>query len=424
MKTPLDDNLKKIYEAFSRDHDRLRETLMASLPDRLPAKTIHIRKFIGDTIIKSRITKLAAVAVIIIAVLISMHYFGGSIDTTSATWGNVLEYVEQVSTVVFRITVISTVPGKDKPVEGQAVVYVSSEYGTRSDQYIDNKIVSITYMVRGEDVVTTVIPEEKRYLRVVLAPDKAKQMNEKNDPRLMLKELMSVKYRELGPTQIDGIHVEGIEAQSPRIAGGMFEDATARLWVDVQTELPMCMEIEGVAGSGSIQMKMVMDEFQWDVELEPSLFDPNIPDDYTSKEMEMPEVSEGTAVRGLRAFAGLTHGRYPSSLAAMTLMKETFEALKAKHGDQLTKEIKEEKGTSALQSILPAGALYAQLARENKDVAYYGDTVTAEDADAVLMRWQISDDRYRVIFGNLTTENVSAERLAELEKVQREEQIR
>jgi len=36
------------------------------------------------------------------------------------------------------------------------------------------------------------------------------------------------------------------------------------------------------------------------------------------------------------------------------------------------------------------------------------------------MRWKISDDQYRVIFGDLTIENVSAEALAELESVQLE----
>ena len=42
--------------------------------------------------------------------------------------------------------------------------------------------------------------------------------------------------------------------------------------------------------------------------------------------------------------------------------------------------------------------------------------MTADDIDAVLMRWKISDGEYRVIFGGLTTENITAEELAELEK--------
>jgi hypothetical protein len=36
--------------------------------------------------------------------------------------------------------------------------------------------------------------------------------------------------------------------------------------------------------------------------------------------------------------------------------------------------------------------------------------------EAVLLRWKISDDQYRVIFGDLSTMDVTAEQLAELEK--------
>jgi len=46
---------------------------------------------------------------------------------------------------------------------------------------------------------------------------------------------------------------------------------------------------------------------------------------------------------------------------------------------------------------------------------YSGATVTAADVDKVLLRWKLGDYRYRVIFGDLRIEDVSAGRLAELE---------
>ena len=55
------------------------------------------------------------------------------------------------------------------------------------------------------------------------------------------------------------------------------------------------------------------------------------------------------------------------------------------------------------------------LASENKAVAYYGDRVTAENPDAVLMRWREDDGRYKVIFGDLTVKKVTEAALAELE---------
>ena len=68
-----------------------------------------------------------------------------------------------------------------------------------------------------------------------------------------------------------------------------------------------------------------------------------------------------------------------------------------------------------MMAVQGACMFYAELVKNNKDAAYYGDKVTSDDVDAILMRWKISDDEYRVIFGDLTTENVPAEESAELE---------
>ena len=54
---------------------------------------------------------------------------------------------------------------------------------------------------------------------------------------------------------------------------------------------------------------------------------------------------------------------------------------------------------------------------DGKRPAYYGMTVIPKDADKVLLRWKVSDNEYRVIFGDLRAKTVTAEALAELEKV-------
>ena len=46
---------------------------------------------------------------------------------------------------------------------------------------------------------------------------------------------------------------------------------------------------------------------------------------------------------------------------------------------------------------------------------YYGDSVGPDNPEAVLLRWKVSDDQYRVILGDLSTLNVNTEELAELE---------
>ena len=89
MKTPLDNDLSEAYEAFNQDHDRLRQILMDSLPSRSKAHKqtsmiAHIREFVGGTIMKNKITKLAAAAVIIIAVVLSIIFLDKSVTTVYA----------------------------------------------------------------------------------------------------------------------------------------------------------------------------------------------------------------------------------------------------------------------------------------------------------------------------------------------------
>jgi len=57
------------------------------------------------------------------------------------------------------------------------------------------------------------------------------------------------------------------------------------------------------------------------------------------------------------------------------------------------------------------------LIQDKKEPAYYGETVTVQDAEKVLLRWKVSDGQYRVIFGDLSALDVSAEELTDLEKV-------
>jgi len=56
---------------------------------------------IWRVIMKTRITKIAAAAVIVVALLIGLDHFGGSIDPASVAWGNVISSVANVDYVHF-----------------------------------------------------------------------------------------------------------------------------------------------------------------------------------------------------------------------------------------------------------------------------------------------------------------------------------
>jgi len=365
------------------------------------------------TIMKNRITKLAAAAAVIIAALIINLQF----STSGVAWGALVEKIESIESVVFRLTANVKMQGmpQGQIPKTETIAYYSSKYGTRAEQYINDQLSFIMYLNPIENIYLSVMPEQKKFMRFTnKSPDELKQIADKDDPCVMVRHMMSAEYKQLGRDKINGIEVEGIECTGPRVMGGMFEEATSRLWVEIGTDFPVRIEIEGIVSGGQMEMSMVMDDFQWNIDLDPALFVPDIPSDYTSQDINLPETSEGTAINGLRLFAELTDGRYPDNLALLTLIKEISEELTKKYGIKIIE--KQDEYTSTLTDILQAGSFYAQLAGMEKEAVYYGDTVTAENPEAVLLRWKVSDDEYRVIFGDLSVKNATAEELANLEQ--------
>jgi hypothetical protein len=153
--------------------------------------------------------------------------------------------------------------------------------------------------------------------------------------------------------------------------------------------------------------------------VEKSDFVPVIPDDYEAlfEGMKWPEMTEEAAIEGLRLVADLV-GRYPKQASIVDLMAEIspimFKRIKKDHPEEMTETELETKMMEAIRPVYPIGLFYMTLVDDKKEPVYYGQTVGPDDVEAVLLRWKISDDQYRVIFGDLTIMDVTAEQLAEL----------
>lgn len=435
-------------EVTTCDLERVRRKLTEQ-----PVAPQAMRPTIWRMIMNSRMTKPAAAAVIIIGALLGVTYF--NVDGTSVAWAEVSEKVQQVRTYMFKgwTSTTGNMPGAEHMPKVETVTYMDSEYGMRNETYMNDKLSFIMYMNPHKEWMVSVMPETKSYMRVKVPDEQSGKMRQQSsDPREIVKQFTSFGYTELGRDTIDGIEVEGIAVDDPRILGGMFDSFKGRLWVDVQTDLPVKIEYEGSMLNGEMQMKITMGEFQWDLELDPDLFEPNIPDDYTlMAEMQIPGTKDkdvDKVIEALRLFSKIADGKYPSSLSMMTSMKEFGEAMKkateavdAITDEALRAEAKESLGeilgfehkhnkepgkkpspeqmkaiTSMMMTMQTPTTFYMQLVQQDKDPAYYGDKVSAEDTEAVLLRWKVSDTEYQVIFGDLTTKNVTAEQLAELEQ--------
>jgi hypothetical protein len=235
------------------------------------------------TIMKNPITKFAAAALIIIAVTLGLFEFSGTGTTPGVVWAKVLEKTEQIPAVVYDMTVEIEQPGGENLVLPSRN-YVAGDYGTRSDMYIDGKLSKIGYRLPTQKVAYVVRVDQKKYWRFELSDEGAAQGQDPDDPRTWLKNMLSGGgYTELGRAEINGVVVEGVECNGPDLGG---EDCFMRVWVDVETNLPVqiIMEMLGKEGGQMRMHKYVMENFEWNASLDEKTFEPNIPDDYTLRE--------------------------------------------------------------------------------------------------------------------------------------------
>jgi len=394
---------------------------------------------------KSRITKLAAAAVIFVAVIAGWPLLDSKQGVVLA---DVLAKIEQARAFMYKMKMTTTgdmSPGM--PAEQEITVIASNEYGMKwevntTDPNTGEKMTTEVYVLPERQMAVSIMPERKQYMRMQFDEDwLARMMKKNNDPRKIIKRIMKCEYTELGKSVIDGVEVEGFQTTDPAYFGGAVEEGTFTLWVDAENWLPVRSEEDFKMGELA-SVHGVTYDYQWDIPVDASEFEPVIPEDFTAfatDGIRMPGMSEEAAIEGLRLFAEFT-GRYPKKLILVELAQEisalfqdmenmkflTDKLLKLKEELSQTQMTEEEirntvmkKSMEIMREIMrpiqSPGWFYQMLVNDEKEPVYYGESVGPYDADAVLMRWKTSDNEYRVIFGDLTTKDVTPQELVELE---------
>ncbi|MDT8300892.1 MAG: hypothetical protein RQ760_05355 [Sedimentisphaerales bacterium] len=415
--------LKASAELDKRVHDEI----SAALTESEKTKSVLEEPNIWRIIMKSPVTKLAALAVIIIACVISLSLW----RTTSSgiALADVLTRIEQATDYSYQMR--STIKGQKTNTVLISNVLISQENGAkiitkRINRNNDEINSADTYLLTKLNAVIFVVHENKMFVRLKFDGMKLEYYKEEhNDPRIIIRQILSCEHTSLGQSVIDGITVEGFQTTDSAYEGGFMGQADfegkpdkvdVKLWVDVNTFLPVRLEEDIVTTRGA-HMHEVSYDFQWNVAVNADDFTPVIPQGYKSTgEIVVPAFKEENAIKGLRQFANLA-GEYPDDLDAVSLNKKArkligfdIDSLEDLGDDEKT------KFTSELMSIMGPAFFYEKLVDDKKEPVYYGHTVGPDDINKVLMRWKLDDIQYRVIFGDLSIKNVTPKELAELEK--------
>ena len=243
---------------------------------------------IRRTIMKNPIVKLAAAAVIIALIVLGLFEFIDTENTSGVVWAEVARKVEASRGLIVRCT--DSIPSNE---DDYSITYTSPRY-CRKDFYKGGQITRTCYTDFTSSDTYTLIDVyhiHKFHLTTTYKKSEYQLFLEWHDdwtnPSFLVQKILSCEHSKLGQKTIEGVLCEGIETTDPASMSPTPEqidllDVLLRLWVNVETGYPvlfeskMSAEYDGEVG----ESECVMDQFQWDVELDPSIFEPNIPPDY------------------------------------------------------------------------------------------------------------------------------------------------
>ena len=286
-------NVQPSTEMFDRT---LTDTLEAQYI--LKKKSAARRPNVWRFIMQSKVTRYSAAAVVALAAALVLVSPFGTSKNGSIVWADVIDKVHQMNTVIHKEKRIVWEIGKEEP-SGMAdvVKYLSEEHGYAEHSFDENGVLMFrAYFLNETKQFIIVFPAEKKYLKVSLPDDIFNRITGMLTPRGVIEYYTSGHYTKLGRATLDNIEVEGFEITDPNVLFPIPEplrsmvparDLVGRIWIDVETSLPVRTEIEFNTGRGLLTgFKTLHCEFkayglQWNAEIPEGIFDPNIPDDYS-----------------------------------------------------------------------------------------------------------------------------------------------
>jgi len=342
---------------------------------------------IWRAIMKSRITKLAAAAMIIIAVASAIHFLGSPIE--GVAWADVVRPILTTRTVVFNVI---TVEGENVPIT--KVMNMGTQRVRSEVLSADGKTVqAIVIFDYATSRMLELIPNKKIAVLIELKDIPEKPENVLETMRNIITELQNdpnVSVEPLGEKEIDGQIAKGFRATGP--------DVELTIWADPQTALPIRIEQKWR------QMQFVCTDFQFDIEMDESLFSMEIPEGYSAlpkAELPIASSTEKDLIETLRIWAEIIlDGVFPKDFSGQVYVDDVH-----KNREKFAKLQQEQKLELAMK--LGPGFIFVQLLKAENDWHYVDKNVKLGDAESPICWYRPEgSETYRVIYGDLSVKDV------------------
>ena len=340
---------------------------------------------IRRTIMKSPITRIAAVAAVIIVAALGINY----IMAPSVTWAQVIEPILNARTIVFDLILGTDDTGT---VAHEIVV------GSRMRRIMSN-MPNMTMIIDMDNAkLLGLDTEAKTAIYVDIEGDLGdRTRNYIKFVRQIIGQLQDGQVEELGERVIDGQKAIGFV--------GRGQNEEVRIWADPETALPI--RIEAQIGQ---EFSFIMKNFEFDAAVDESLVSMDVPDGYTLQktDINLGNATEKDFVESLRIWAEIIgDGTFPEAIGTESTMKAMPTLVQKLTAMQVT----EEKGTQIGMGFAK-GMLFHQILESQGAWNYAGAGVKLGDAGKAIFWYQPKGSQtYRVIYGDLSVKDVAAEDL-------------
>lgn len=402
MKTPLDDDLNKVYESFNQNHDQLRDKLIASLPVRSELRKGNrlinlVQLFIRGDTMKVRITKLAAAAVIIIAVMLGINYIGGTPDVASFAWADVFKNIESARTVMYTYELEK---GDEKEV---SKIRIMEPYYYRQDIIESNRRFNVNVVVRNTNLNKNLLLYPHRKMGVI-GDDGGSPGTKIHRYKKLKRDFRDGSEKNLGRVKLNGRETVCFEISK--------DNKTITVWADPNTALPIQIEEISEEKGG---MRELFSDIKFDIKFDEQLFSLTPPADYClldleTQQLQTPfELTEQHLIEGLAVYPKYLDGKFCTRYIGG---RPKTEEVKKK----IMAEVKKFEGWSDIEahkSML--GCAFIEHLPEGSDYQYVGEDVELDDANTPVCWWKPPDSKtYRVVYGNLSIRDVEPNDLPEV----------
>ena len=457
------ENIENIIKKFDidintkRDQEILDEIQQARASSKQSKSSFSVID-LWRTIMKSKMTKFAVAAVIIIAISIGINQFGGSIDGASVAWANAMEHFVTAQTARFDLSIEF---GEQEPQTSSflydAKGYIRQNMANGTVNFVDYNRNKVFSLVPDSNVV--VIRDVRKSDFHTALYDIFTKLQD------LIQQAIDLGYgpvKSIGTKNIDGhtaygycVETTGQSQQSPSLYWQ--GKGTLTIWADAETDFPLILKwhnnITDTVTVSNICLNVVFspDELSItipdgyiirdetlavtepqneenfigsDVEIDRQAnavleaaiqLGADIPKDQRSKVFRMLSLKEKDLIKGLATYLEYSDGNYPPSMIINEDFMKDIDTIFSEAVNQ--GRIDKKTGEAEVFDLFYAGSFYEKLKREKKEPAYYGATTTISKPNNILVRWKLSKNKYRVIYSSLKAETVTAEKLAELEEV-------